>query len=277
MLEMLTGMMGEAIDSVLEFIDNPYTMIADLVFHADQYIEKSLGVNGLNKLSDYLLMTGYLLIIIKFLRKILGQYILQMEGDVDVPPSALLERFVKAIIVAVGFRLAYEWGTEIGMDIIENSLSALSGVREVSLTDAVKTYMSGGFFLSATALAFVVMYFLLYLQFIRAGLEVLILRLGVSWACIGILESDEELFKTYIQSFFHSFFTVLVQLVLLKLALALLFRGQGIWALATMGITLSTPRFLQKFMIVSRGEGGLMSKAYYAGSMARSLWSVVKR
>ena len=111
MLEMLTGMMGEAIESVLEFIDNPYTMIADLVFHADQYIEKSLGVNGLNKLSDYLLMTGYLLIIIKFLRKILGQYILQMEGDVDVPPSALLERFVKAIIVAVGFRLAYEWGT----------------------------------------------------------------------------------------------------------------------------------------------------------------------
>lgn len=277
MLEMITGMITEAIGSVLEFIDNPYTAIADLVFHADQYIEKSLGISGLSRLNGYLLTTGYLLITIKFLRKILGQYILQMEGDVDVPPSALMERFAKALIIAVGFRTVYEWGAEIGIDIIENALAALSGVREVSLTDAVTTYLSGGFYLAATALAFVIMYFMLYLQFIRAGLEVLILRLGVSWACVGILESDEELFKTYIQTFFHSFFTVFIQLVLLKMALALLFRSHGIWALAAMGITLSTPRFLQRFMIVSRGEGGLMSKAYYAGNMARSLWSVVKR
>ncbi len=277
MLEMITGMITEAIGSVLEFIDNPYTAIADLVFHADQYIEKSLGISGLSRLNGYLLTTGYLLITIKFLRKILGQYILQMEGDVDVPPSALMERFAKALIIAVGFRTVYEWGAEIGLDIIENALAALSGVREVSLTDAVTTYLTGGFYLAATALAFVIMYFLLYLQFIRAGLEVLILRLGVSWACVGILESDEELFKTYIQTFFHSFFTVFIQLVLLKIALALLFRSHGIWALAAMGITLSTPRFLQRFMIVSRGEGGLMSKAYYAGNMARSLWSVVKR
>ena len=251
--------------------------IADLVFHADQYIEKSLGISGLSRLNGYLLTTGYLLITIKLLRKILGQYILQMEGDVDVPPSALMERFAKALIIAVGFRTVYEWGAEIGLDVIENALAALSGVREVSLTDAVTTYLTGGFYLAATALAFVIMYFMLYLQFIRAGLEVLILRLGVSWACVGILESDEELFKTYIQTFFHSFFTVFIQLVLLKIALALLFRSHGIWALAAMGITLSTPRFLQRFMIVSRGEGGLMSKAYYAGNMARSLWSVVKR
>ena len=277
MLEMITGMITEAIGSVLEFIDNPYTAIADLVFHADQYIEKSLGISGLSRLNGYLLTTGYLLITIKLLRKILGQYILQMEGDVDVPPSALMERFAKALIIAVGFRTVYEWGAEIGLDVIENALAALSGVREVSLTDAVTTYLTGGFYLAATALAFVIMYFLLYLQFIRAGLEVLILRLGVSWACVGILESDEELFKTYIQTFFHSFFTVFIQLVLLKIALALLFRSHGIWALAAMGITLSTPRFLQRFMIVSRGEGGLMSKAYYAGNMARSLWSVVKR
>lgn len=277
MLEMITGMITEAIGSVLEFIDNPYMAIADLVFHADQYIEKSLGISGLSRLNGYLLTTGYLLITIKLLRKILGQYILQMEGDVDVPPSALMERFAKALIIAVGFRTVYEWGAEIGLDVIENALAALSGVREVSLTDAVTTYLTGGFYLAATALAFVIMYFMLYLQFIRAGLEVLILRLGVSWACVGILESDEELFKTYIQTFFHSFFTVFIQLVLLKIALALLFRSHGIWALAAMGITLSTPRFLQRFMIVSRGEGGLMSKAYYAGNMARSLWSVVKR
>ncbi len=277
MLDMFTGMITEAIGSVLEFIDNPYTTIADLVFHADQYTEKSLGISGLSRLSGYILTTGYLLIVIKFLRKILGQYILQMEGDVDVPPSALAERFIKALIVAAGFSAVYEWGTEIGLDIIENSLSALSGVREVSLTDAVTAYLTGGFYLSATALAFVIMYFLLYLQFIRSGLEVLILRLGVSWAAVGILESDEELFKTYIQTFFHSFFTVLIQLVLLKMALALLFRSHGIWALAAMGITLSTPKFLQRFMIVSKGEGGLMSKVYYAGSMARSLWTMARR
>lgn len=276
MLDLITEMITEMINSVLSFLENPYTTIGDLVFHADKYMAKTLGATGMESLSKYILYTGYSLIIIKFLIKGFNQYILQQEGDADAAPSGLFERFVKAIIISVSFSQIYEWGTEIGMDIITQAIDKIAGVKDANLSEVIiKTIVSQGFFLVIIALVFIIMYILLYLQLIRRGLEMLILRIGVSWACIGIIDSDEEVFKTYIKKFFQNFLTVLIQLILLKFGIALLFHSQNLWAIASMSLALGTPKFLQEFMIVSRGEGGSLNKAYYAGNMARSLFESI--
>ncbi len=205
---------------------------------------------------------------------------LQTEGDPDASPLALGTRFVKALVIAISFPAFYEWGSEIAMDIIDKAIDAVVGVRSVSFAEAVVSFLKSGAGLMwiVTGAAFVIMYILLYIQFVRRGLEVLILKTGVSWSCIGILDSDEELFKNYIRKFFHSFYTVLVQLILLKFGTALLFKGEPIWAIASLGASLSTPKLMQELMVRIGGEGGgLMSKAYYAGNLARSMARFLRR
>ena len=280
MLDLLIEMFEGAIQSAVDFFNNPYTSIAELVFYADEHLAKRLGATGLASLSRYMLYTGYLLILIKFLMKGFQQYILQTEGDPDASPLALGTRFIKALVIAVSFPTFYEWGAEIAMDIIEKAVDTLAGVRSISFTEAVLLYLKSGsgFMWMLAGVTFVIIYILLYIQFIRRGLEVLILKVGVSWSCVGILDSDEELYKNYIRKFFHSFNTALAQLILLKFGIALLFKGEPIWAVAALSASLSTPKLIQELMVRIGGEGGgLMNKAYYAGNLARSIGSFLRR
>ena len=44
-------------------------------------------------------------------------------------------------------------------------------------------------------LVFVIVYFILYFQFLMRGLEILILRVGMPLACVGLIDNDKGVFK----------------------------------------------------------------------------------
>jgi hypothetical protein len=88
------------------------------------------------------------------------------------------------------------------------------------------------------------------------GLEMLILRVGVPIACVGLLDNDSGVFKNYLTTFFKSMLTIVVQVALAKLGVGLMLNMHVFWGVACMILALKTPRFLSEFVVPSGGGGG---------------------
>jgi len=76
------------------------------------------------------------------------------------------------------------------------------------------------------------------------------------------MDSDKGIFGTYIQKFFQSAATVVVQIGLAKLGVALMLNNHAFFGVAAVMLALSTPKFLSEFMIHSGGGGNMMGNAY---------------
>lgn len=61
-----------------------------------------------------------------------------------------------------------------------------------------------GLVTAISGMVFVIVYFILYFQFLMRGLEILILRVGIPLACVGLLDNDKGVFKAYLNKFFQS-------------------------------------------------------------------------
>ena len=110
----------------------------------------------------------------------------------------------------------------------------------------------------------------------RAGKKVVLIekttQLG-GLATIGLIDSDATLFKNYIQVFFKTGFTVIIQVTLMSLAfrVAATFHILNLCAaIALMVTALSSPKLLQQFLVPSGGGGGLSQKIYSVSMVARS-------
>lgn len=86
-----------------------------------------------------------------------------------------------------------------------------------------------------------------------------ILRLGIPFASIGLLNSDGGAFNGYIKKFMTNAFTVIVQLLLMQLAIILMNKGSFVLSLSASSIALRTPHMLQEFMQTA-GGGSASSK-----------------
>ena len=100
---------------------------------------------------------------------------------------------------------------------------------------------------------------LMYFQFLTRGFEMLILRLGIPFACIGLLNANQGAFKGYVQKFINNAFTIIIQLLLVQFAIILLNGGHFVLCFVTSNIALKTPQMLQEFMITS-GSSNASSK-----------------
>ena len=106
---------------------------------------------------------------------------------------------------------------------------------------------------------------MLYFQFLMRGLEILILRIGVPLACIGLLDNDKGVFKTYINKFFQSTLAVVIQISLAKLGVGLMLNMHIFWGVACMVLAIKTPRFLQDFLVTTGGGGGgVINNVYHS-------------
>ncbi|MBR0490741.1 MAG: hypothetical protein IJJ82_01680, partial [Clostridia bacterium] len=110
-------------------------------------------------------------------------------------------------------------------------------------------------------------------QFITRGLEMLILRIAIPLACIGLINSDGGAFTGYIKKFMQNTFTVIIQVILVQLAILLMANGQMIYAIATGLVATRTPAMLNEFMI-SSSAGKIMPKV---SSGARTITHFIRR
>ncbi|MBN4051075.1 hypothetical protein JYU11_01290 [bacterium AH-315-G05] len=263
MVYLIMVLITAILTACLKYVDTLLVGLVPMALHTEDYLDTLLGTNGISGIFDIFFALGISLIVLKFLKKGFERYILWTEGDADTEPLILLTGFFKALAVAVSFPTMYSWLAEVISDLTTQLINEISGGMKTDFSLIVTGVASAGIFTGIISLIFFVCFFMLYIQFLTRGLEILILRVGLPLACVGLMDNDNGVFRSYIQKFFQSTFAVVVQIVLAKLGVALMLNTHVFWGLAALILALRTPKFIQEFLIISNVQGGgMMNKIY---------------
>lgn len=256
------------LNGAIVYIDEMLQELVPMTLYADQYMLAANGGSMVDVLFDIMLGFGISLIILKFLKKGFECYVMWTDGDPDSEPVGLVVRFMQAMVVAVCFPVMYGWMGEIAEDLIDQLMTAIGASTEYDWQTWVNGISTLGLTTAIFGLIFIICYFMLYFQFLMRGLEIMILRIGMPMACVGLLDNDKGVFKTYINKFFQSTLAVVIQICLCKLGVGMML-NIGInmnvfWGLACMVLAIKTPAFLRDFLIPTTGGGGAINNIYHS-------------
>ena len=274
MTDGLTYILEFFLTDALNTLDKWLGDLTKTAFYAQEFLTDTIGLNfaGLFKVTY---IFGIYLIILKLLKKGFEVYILWSEGDADMDPFILFTGFIKAIVVAITFQEIYGYAIDISLDFLNRILNVMNSAHagtEISVKIVAKL-ISGGFTMMVIGFIYYIMFEILYMKFCRRGMEILILKLGVPLAAVGLMDSDGGVFKPYIKKFLQEILTVILQTFLFKISIALVTSGHPFYGIAVISFALKTPQFLQEFIMVEQGGQGVVSKAtqsLYTASMVRS-------
>lgn len=212
----------------------------------------------------------YLLIIV-FIAKAIKTYFLMREGDSDQNPVHLVIGMLKAIIIMICFKEIYT----IGVGIVEeflNSILNVMPIQNANLADELLNNIQGGIFTAVACLVLLICWLLLICQFIMKGIELLVMRIAIPFASIGLLNNDGGVFPDYIRSFLMTAFTLVIQLSLLNLSIVTLLTNKLIYGIAIAVVAVNTPMIMSKYMIKPSA-----SPVHAIGNTARSMRALIPR
>ena len=253
------------LNGAIVYIDGLMEGIVPLALNAEQYMTNISGTSFVSGLTEVIFGFGVSLIVLKFIKKGFDTYVLWNGSDAEEEPYYLVINFVKALAVAVCFPVIYGWVSEIVTDMSSRILKVIGVGTDYTWSAWVGGISSLGIVTAIFGLVFVICYFMLYFQFLMRGLEMLILRVGIPIACVGLLDNDNGVFKSYLSTFFKSLFSVVVQIALAKLGVGLMLNMHIFWGVACMILALKTPKFLAEFVMpTSSGGSGAINNMYYS-------------
>lgn len=264
------------LNGAIVFIDDLLEGIVPLALNAEQYMYNVSGVNLVTTLTNVMLGFGVSLIVLKFIKKGFDTYVLWNGSDAEEEPYFLIINFVKALAVAISFPVIYGWMAAIVTDMATQIINAVGDATAYSWAAWVTGISSLGIVTAIFGLVFIICYFMLYFQFLMRGLEMLILRIGIPIACIGLLDNDSGVFKNYLATFFKSMLSVVVQIALAKLGVGLMLNMHVFWGVACMILALRTPRFLAEFVMPTSGGGGAINNVYHSIRLVGMAKSMMK-
>ena len=277
MESILTGLISSIIGGADNVINSAFNGLIDMCFNAENYITSNFGstVISFSNLKALILSLSISLIVLKFLKKGFDMYILWTDGESDTPPLTYIVYFIRAIVVAICFSILYDWVIDIAKSFGESILSAMNLGSEITLTTTIANIATGGLFTAIVALIAMILLFVLYIQFLMRSLEMFVLKLGFPLACVGLVNPDGGVFKSYSEKLIKSVLTVLVQIILCKIAIVLIFNVKLLYGIAAIIMAIKTPKFLQEFML-GGGTGGI-SNVIVTTSKTMELSSQIKR
>jgi hypothetical protein len=271
----LIALISALLSAALQYVNNVLVTIVPIALNAEQYMTTLLGNTGFQATFDLLYNFGISLIVLKFLKRGFDTYVCWQDGDPNSDPINLLVQFLKAIIIATGFKIMYGWMASIVQDFSNQLLTTLSGSLDDGFAQGVMAMASLNLFNAIISLVFFICFFFLYIKFLMTGMELLVMRLGLPIACVGLLENDKGVFAPYMKKFFQSMATIIVQIGLTKLSVGLMINGHIFWGIAGMFLAMKTPKFLQEFMITSGGGSG-MNTIYHTTRLIQMVKSAAK-
>lgn len=243
----------------------------DLVFRTEDSITGIFFAS----ITPTLYYIGIALMVMMFLKKGFGVYVLWTDGDPDIEPSAYLMNFIKAIITATCFPYLYGLFVDVCEEIltlIMDKISEHASTYSDLLLVAGKSLSSGGI-----VLVFVIAYIILFFSLLVRGIELLILKVGVPLACVGLLDNDRGVFKSYFNQFVKVFVTTIIQLVLAKMSCSIMFLAQTedifgtFLGLVCIVVAIKTPRLVSEFLLQTGNGGQRLTSLVYVASMAKGL------
>lgn len=275
MADMLVELIGKFIGGAEATLNSLFNSMLNLVFFIERELSSIKVADGsyINFNSIYQTIFNYavFLLVIVFITKAIKTYFMMRDGDAEQNPFQLCVGMMKAVIVMICFKEIYY----IFVGIVQEFLNSILGniqIQGSNLSQILIGNMGGGIFTAIACLVLLIMWLILICQFIMKGIEILVMRLGIPFASIGLLNSDEGVFPDYIRSFLMTAFTLVVQLVLLNLSILALVNGHLIYGIAISVVSVNTPMILSKYMI--KPNGSIINSA---GNTARSIRALVPR
>ena len=193
----------------------------DVVFNSGITMQTITGVEFFGLIMPISYGVGISLIILKFLKKAFDIYVLWTDGDPDADPFLLLTNFVRAVGTALIFQWLYGLFVDIFRDITNTIIERINSNCNPTV-EWVNSITSLGIVPAICGLIFIICYLILLLSFMARGVEMMVMRIGVPLACVGLLDNDKGVFRAYINQFVKAFATTIVQIMLCKIGLSLM-------------------------------------------------------
>ena len=273
MADMLVELIQKFIDGSESTLNSLFKSMVNLVFFIERELN-TIQVQGGTKIDFngiYQVVFSYacFILVIVFISKLVKIYFLHSDGDAENNPIHLIIGMLKAVIVMICCKEIYDLFVGIVSNLLDSILNAMP-VQAVSLSEALSGNISGGIFTAIACLVLLITWLILICQFIMKGIEMLLMRMGIPFASIGLLNSDEGVFPEYIRGFLMTAFTLIVQLALVNLSILVVVNGHLIYAIAIAITAVNTPILLSKYLV--RPSGSVLNSA---GNMARNLRSIL--
>lgn len=216
---LITGVLSGIV--TLFFSNEMLVGLYDVVFNPGAALAMITGVEFFSLLMPVSYGFGISLIILKFLKKAFDIYVLWTDGDPDADPFLLLTNFVRAVGTALIFQWLYQIFVDICRDITDQIMSAISQGTSPTI-EWVNAITSMGIVPAIAGLIFLICYLILLFSFMARGIEMMVMKIGVPLACVGLLDNDKGVFRAYINQFVKAFITTIVQIMLVKIGLSLM-------------------------------------------------------
>jgi hypothetical protein len=237
-----------------------------MAFYMENYMFTAIGGHTIDfsGLYDLFLGFGVSLIVLRFLKKGFDVYIGWSDGDPDLDPISLAINFIRAVAVALCFPILYDALVSVTTEMIDRTIVIIDLLpNQQSVIDVIVNGISNSIFMALAGLILVIVYLILWVQFMMRGIEMALMRIGMPIACVGLIDSDKGIFAPYMKKFFMNAATVLIQIALVKLSLTVMILGNCFYALAVVFVAMRTPRVLQEFMLAAGGAGGSIVNTVY--------------
>ena len=238
MTDMLVELIQNFISGSESTLNSLFNSMLNLVFYIERelmYIPEGevLPVNKIDFNAIYQIVFNYAtyLLIIVFIVKAVKTYLLMRDGDNEQNPIQLVIGMLKAAIVMICFKEIYGIGVGIVGEFLNAILNMMS-IQGTNLAEALSNNIQGGIFTAVACLVLLICWLLLICQFIMKGIELLVMRIAIPIASIGLLNSDGGVFPDYIRTFLMTAFTLVIQLSLVNLSIVTLVMNKLVYGIA---------------------------------------------
>jgi hypothetical protein len=271
-LSVVTSLILLLVNFICLRIEDTVDNMVDLALDLESII--STTTFNFSGIFNFIYTIGISLIVLKFLKKGFEIYILWTDGDPDCDPIGYLTNFARAVVTATCFPFVYGEIVGICRTFLDESSDKLLSGGYGKISDVVNDAINaGGLSLLYTAfvmLVFMVIFVILLFKLTFRGIELIILRAGLPFACAGLIDNDKGIFRSYVNQFTKAFISTVIQILLLKVGLVLLASLDTtdilsvIIGLSFMIFSLSVPKILNEFMLPQGGGGGISNTVYHS-------------
>ncbi len=282
-LSSFQGIMNSLVNDYLTGFEEMIGSLFSSVFH----IETLPGLDTIVLSADIVSNTiaalyGFMVILLalKLIWKGFSVYILWRDGDAENSPGEMLISAVWAMVVAIAFPLLYDICVAVVMEISSVTMSFLGFSNHYAqgsnwLSDVINTFQGNsncGWALALLSIVYIIVLTVLIFKLLGQGAELLIYRLGVPFAVVGLVNSDGGAWKPYIQMLIKQAATILVQyyciIVGTRVIASLTLTGIVVGIAFELG-AFAAPKLMAQFMSPS-GGGGFAQKAQTIAMVVRT-------
>lgn len=272
------GIVRKTLEAMTDFGEDTFSYYLNF----DKAIKSAAPSFSFDKLYTYMAALSLGIAIMLFLKKGFEIYILWNDGDADLDPVVFLASFIKMTVVIVWFSSAYGYGVEVATNIFNKLLESITGnVTGKDFLAGLLNFvdLNNGFLFIIFIVVLLINAIRLVIQFFGRGIELFILRIGVPLAALDMLNADSVAWRAYVKKIVQITLTLELQIFLFFLSLMIPINGikNFIFAIAVQLTAIKLPSFLSELLVVSAGNGGLISKASSGAHLVSSLKSIFKK